>query len=97
MLHRFYEVSKIIIAENALRILKEIRENIKAQAYLNSFSIFPIYTWLDNFLIECRRPRFDTGQNMSVSGVFISGRSKPLQLHQGFSPSQDECLDGLEF
>jgi hypothetical protein len=52
MLHRFYEVSKIITAENALRILKEIRENINAQAYLNSFFIFIIYNWLDSFLIE---------------------------------------------
>jgi hypothetical protein len=52
MLLRFYEVSKFIIAENALRIMKEIRENIKAQAYLNSFSIFLIYTCLDSFSIE---------------------------------------------
>jgi hypothetical protein len=30
----FKDVSKIIIAENAPRILKEIRENMKAQAFL---------------------------------------------------------------
>ncbi len=38
MLHRFYEVSKIIIAEKELTILKEIGENMKAHAFLNSFS-----------------------------------------------------------
>jgi hypothetical protein len=34
------DVSKIIIAENAPRILKEIRENMKALAFLNGFSNF---------------------------------------------------------
>jgi hypothetical protein len=33
----FSDVSKIIIAENARRILKEISENMTAQAFLNSF------------------------------------------------------------
>ena len=36
----FWDVSNIIIEENAPRILKEIRENMKALVFLNGFSNF---------------------------------------------------------
>jgi hypothetical protein len=35
----FKDVSKIIIAENARRKLKEIRENMKAQEFSSSFKL----------------------------------------------------------
>ncbi len=61
---RFLDVTKIISAENAPRILKEICENMKAEALLNSFSNFFMFVPAKLFdrvpaCDVCRRHGFD--------------------------------------
>jgi hypothetical protein len=85
----FKYVSKIIIAENAPRILTWIHENMKARPFLNLSSNFQ-YDWLDSSLMETG---FDSWQrHVSLRVLLGSPHHKMKMLAELNRPQNSQTM-----